>query len=110
MASAAVPTASPPVTHGRGLRRSGRLSKDITSSKRRVAVPSVRSAVEHHTEVHPELGEVDAEHPGVVGIVRVQAEAASHRWDRGERLQHQVATLNHDLCSGPHQRPSRTGW
>ena len=39
MASAAAPTVSPPVTQGRGLRKSGRLSKDITSMRRRVAVP-----------------------------------------------------------------------
>ena len=39
MASAAVPAARPPITHGRGLRKSGRLSKDITSSNRRMAAP-----------------------------------------------------------------------
>ena len=65
----------------------------------------LQPAVRHDTEVHPELWEVDAVHPGVVGIVRVQAEAPSHRWDWGERLQHQVATLNHNLRSGPHQSP-----
>ena len=36
--------------------------------------PVLRSAVEHHTEVHPELGEVDAEHPRVVGIVRTASQ------------------------------------
>jgi hypothetical protein len=71
-----------------------------------MAVPS-GGPLPNTTKVHPELREVDAEHPRVVGIVRVQAEAASHRRDRGKRFQHQVATLNHDL--GPKEHPQGQG-
>jgi hypothetical protein len=109
MTRAAAPAARASFIHGFGFRTSGRCWNDITPSSRVAPAPASGPALNTTPEALAIVGKLDPEHPRVVRIVGVQAQAASHRRDRGERSQQQVAAVNGDLGAGTHER-SEPGW